>query len=73
MRSLKYWWGEMIRKQGYSRKAMASLAMLVSWDIWQERNALLFLNNISISNMIVSKINSDVVLWSTAGQKPWLL
>jgi hypothetical protein len=24
-------------------------------------------------DMIVSKINSDVVLWSTAGQKPWLL
>jgi hypothetical protein len=48
---------------------MASLAMLVSWEIWHERNARIFQNNISAVNMIVFKIKGDVALWSMAEAK----
>jgi hypothetical protein len=59
----------MIHKQSQSRRAMASLAMLVSWEIWQERNAGIFWNNISTANLIVSKIKGEVTLWSMADAK----
>jgi hypothetical protein len=34
--------GDVIQKRGHERKALASLAMLVSWEIWKERNARVF-------------------------------
>jgi hypothetical protein len=43
MRNVKQWWIEVIHKNGQSRKAMASLAVLVSWEISKQRNASFFL------------------------------
>jgi hypothetical protein len=56
IQNVKAWLGEMIHKQSQSRRAMASLAMLVSWEIWQEKNTHIIWNNISTANMTVSKI-----------------
>jgi hypothetical protein len=42
MQSLKEWWNEAIHKQGQSKKAMSSLAMLVSWEVWNKSNATFF-------------------------------
>jgi hypothetical protein len=66
---VKEWWTEAVHKQGNSKKSMVSLAMLVSWKIWKERNACIFQNNISTSNMIVAKVKEEVALWSLAGAK----
>jgi hypothetical protein len=33
MHTVKEWWMQVIHKVGHSRKAMVSLAMLVSWEI----------------------------------------
>jgi hypothetical protein len=56
-------------KQGQTRKAMASIAMLVSWEICKERNARIFQNSFSTSAMIVQKIKEEATLWSLAGAK----
>jgi hypothetical protein len=70
MRSVKEWWNEAVHKQGQSKKkAMASLALLVSWEVWNERNAGVFRNKASTTMMVVAKIKEHVELWSTAGAK----
>jgi hypothetical protein len=48
-------------------KAMESLVMLVSWEVWKERNARVFKSDASTLNMVVSKIKEEVALWSVAG------
>ena len=63
------WWVATINKRGPHRKALASLAMLVSWEIWLERNARVFQNKFTASVMLLQKIKSEVVMWSTAGAK----
>jgi hypothetical protein len=67
MRNVKDWWSEGIHKQGPSKKAMKSLVMLVSWEIWKERNARVFRSGVSTLNMVVSKVKEEVTLWSVAG------
>jgi hypothetical protein len=69
MRNVKEWWNEAIHKQGQSKKAMASLAMLVSWEIWKERNGRVFRNNASTLSMLVTKIKDEAAIWSLAGAK----
>jgi hypothetical protein len=69
MQSVKDWWNEAIHKQGQSKKAMASLALLVSGEVWNERNAREFWNKASTTMMVVAKIKEQVELWSTTGAK----
>jgi hypothetical protein len=38
MHSVKDWWRDVIQKRGNARKALASLAMLVSWEVLKERS-----------------------------------
>ena len=68
-RSVKEWWFEVTSKRGDSRKAMASLIMLVSWEIWKERNGRVFRNESSTAIMIISKIKEEVIMWGFAGAK----
>ena len=67
--SVKEWWSEAIHKSGQSRKAMISLAMLMAWEIWKERNARVFRNTASTANMVITKIREEAVLWGLAGAK----
>jgi hypothetical protein len=68
MRNIKEWWSEAIHKQGQSRKAMAALAMLISWEVWKERNARVFRNDASTTMMVI-EIKEEALLWSYAGAK----
>ena len=45
-----------------SPKALASLMMLISWEIWTERNVV-------PSMVLISKIKDEVSLWALAGAK----
>jgi hypothetical protein len=58
-----------IQKQGPSKKAMASLVMLISCEIWKERNVQVFRVTYTTSSYIVIKIKEEVALWSLAGAK----
>ena len=46
---------------------MASLAMLVSWEVWTERNA--FRNNSTTATIIIEKIKEEVNMWRLVGAK----
>jgi hypothetical protein len=42
--SIKTWWDYMTTNAVPSRKAVASLSLLVLWEIWNEKNARVFYN-----------------------------
>jgi hypothetical protein len=67
MQNIKDWWSEGIHKKGSPVKAMASLAMLISWEIWNERNARIFWNYFSTNDMVISRIKDEAMLWCLAG------
>jgi hypothetical protein len=67
--SVKDWWTEEIHKRRHGRKALASLAMLISWEIWKELNERVFRNNASPVTMLVSRIKDEVTMSSRAGAK----
>jgi hypothetical protein len=48
---------------------MGPIAMLISWELWNERNARIFQNNVSTSSTIVIKIKEELALWSLMGVK----
>jgi hypothetical protein len=48
---------------------MASIAMIVSREIWKERNTRVFSNNASTMAMVIDKIKEEAALWSLAEAK----
>ena len=52
-----------------NRKAMASLVLLTSWEIWNERNARVFRNKHASSINMLAKIKYEAKLWVLAGAK----
>jgi hypothetical protein len=69
MASVKEWWTDGIHKRGAPVKAMASMAMLISWEIWNERNARIFRHHFSTTTLISNKIKEEARLWCLAGAK----
>ena len=67
--SLKAWWGIMTNGQISNRKAMISLTLLVTGEIWNERNARVFNNEHSSSFVILDRIKREARMWVTAGGK----
>jgi GTP cyclohydrolase FolE2 len=68
--TFKDWWTEEIHSQRVQGgKSMASLAMLMSWKIWKERNARVFQNNASTAIMVILKTKDEVATWSMAAVK----
>jgi hypothetical protein len=63
--SLKYWWTMMSCKATLNRKAMTFLTMLVSWEIWKERNSSVFNNNAAPNTIVLEIIKSEAKLWVT--------
>jgi hypothetical protein len=52
-----------------NRKALASLTLLVSWEIWNERNARVFRNKQVPPLVILDKIKNEARLWVIEGGK----
>ena len=67
--SVKEWWNANLQIRLSSPKALASLMMLISWEVWSERNARVFRNSAAPSMTIISKIKQEVSLWALAGAK----
>jgi hypothetical protein len=51
------------------RKALASLTLLIVWEIWNERNARVFRNKQFPSLIILDKIKVEARLRMIAGAK----
>jgi hypothetical protein len=73
MQNLNEWWNEAIHNQGPSKKAMVSLAMLVSWEIWKERNARVFRNQAITLTMLVSRFNKITYYPTWENRSPIIL
>jgi hypothetical protein len=67
--SVEQWWTSMVLSHGGRRKAMASLLMLVAWEIWNERNARTFKNKSTLPTIIFDRIKSQARIWVVAGAK----
>ena len=67
--SVKEWWTNRTGAGVPNRKAMASLTMLVSWTIWNERNARVFRNKSAPPPILLNNIICEANLWITAGAK----
>ena len=65
--SVRDWWTSNIHIRVGSPKALASLMMLISWEIWTERNHRVFRNMAVPSMVLISKIKEEVSLWALAG------
>lgn len=52
-----------------NRKALASLAMLVAWEIWNERNARVFRKKHTPSSVFFDLVKKETRLWVLAGAK----
>ena len=67
--SVKDWWNGNLQIRLGSPKVLASLMMLISWEIWTERNARVFRDTIIPSMVLICKIKEEVSLWTVAGAK----
>ena len=52
-----------------TRSAVRSLALLVTWEIWRERNARVFKNHETSALSLLAKMKSEVTAWVAAGAK----
>jgi hypothetical protein len=67
--ALQSWWENMSSTNVPNRKALASLTILVSWTIWNERNARVFRNKSTPPLVLLNNIKTEVKLWMCAGAK----
>ena len=51
------------------RKAVASLTLLVTWEVWNECNARVFRNKSVPSLVLLDKVKNEARLWVLAGAK----
>jgi hypothetical protein len=66
---IEEWWTTLACVAKPNCKAIASITMLVSWTIWNERNARVFNNKAAPTTVLLELIKSEVRLWIAAGAK----
>ena len=67
--SVKEWWSHNATKKTQLRRPLASLMLLISWELWNERNARIFRNTAVPVGVIVARIKEETLLWSIAGAR----
>jgi hypothetical protein len=56
------WWSSLVEGTSPQRKGLSSLALLVVWEIWMERNARVFRNKLLSSVVIFDLIKAEARL-----------
>jgi hypothetical protein len=64
--TMDHWW-RIMTNGGSNREGIASLTLLVTWEIWNERNARVFRNKFGM--VVLEKIGNEARLWVIAGMK----
>jgi hypothetical protein len=67
--SISEWWSLLAEGTSPHRKGLASLILVVVWEIWKERNARVFRKKMSPSFVILDAIKCEVRLWVLVGAK----
>ena len=50
-------------------KAVRSMTLLVTWELWRERNARIFEHQYKSRTVLIAKIKEEARLWCSAGAK----
>jgi hypothetical protein len=66
---LPAWWNIMAAGQMPNRKAMASVTLLVSWEVWNERNARVFRTKCALPHVVLDRIKKEAWMWVLAGAR----
>ncbi|CAN6163562.1 unnamed protein product [Urochloa humidicola] len=66
-RNMPHWWKQASTSGALSNKATRSLLLLVSWEIWKERNARIFQRKEASVQSILMKIKDEIRAWCLAG------
>jgi hypothetical protein len=67
--NVELWWTSTVLAHGGRKKAMATLFMLVAWELWNERNARTFKHVDTMPTIIFDRIKSEARTWVIAGAK----
>lgn len=67
--SLKDWWDKRTSANMPNRKALASLTMLVTWTIWNERNSRFSRHKSAPPTILLNTILEEAKLWSMVEAK----
>jgi hypothetical protein len=65
----EHWWTTIAFAHGGRRKSVASLLMLVTWELWKERNARTFNNKSTLPTTIFEMIKLEGRTWTLAAAK----
>ena len=63
------WWTHMTMNDSARRKAIASLTMHISWELWIERNARVFQHKSTLPSIILGRLKYEAQTWVKAGAK----
>jgi hypothetical protein len=66
--SIKNWWTKLVLERCKTTKAMPSIFMVVSREIWKEQNAIMF-RNFRPTNIAITRIMYEVWAWCLSGVK----
>ncbi len=61
--SVEQWWTLVTESPNTPRKPLRTLVILISWEIWCERNTRIFRNNASTPSSILAKIKEEGSAW----------
>ncbi|KAF8731698.1 hypothetical protein HU200_015628 [Digitaria exilis] len=63
------WWTQIATTTETPHKATRTLALLVSWEVWKERNSRIFQHVEAPTMSVLDKIRGEALLWVFAGAK----
>lgn len=63
---IEYWFSQVI---GVGDKLTHTLAILTTWSIWKQRNAIIFREERRAVNAVFLEIKDTAMIWAMAGGK----
>ncbi len=67
---LEDWWVQTVQATAKEkRKGVKSILILLSWEIWKERNSRVFGNLETPPHRIIDKVTDEIWLWCAGGAK----
>ncbi|KAL6595666.1 hypothetical protein ACP70R_048006 [Stipagrostis hirtigluma subsp. patula] len=67
--SVHQWWTQLASTTGAPKKGLRSAIILVSWEVWNERNARTFNRTERPAQSLIHRIKEEAAIWIWAGAK----